>query len=384
MEELSETNGAPSDYDPLLPTALVLQKKLQKFNVQPREDEGNEILPVYSTAISICNVFSYKKELEGAVHKAHDRTWCKVCVNLQGTALSLYKYKSGGMFASMGREGYDIPVDSKKGELIRNYNLQHADVGIAADYYKKQYVIRVRAETDQLLLSCNRIETFVIWLQSLFAAIDIAPPLDEREIPRDLSVPQPRRSRRNREGCVLFNRDVREGPLVREQVQLMGQHYPHMISTADISVDSDASEEGQPQPASSAPVLGSSPSRPMTAPAQSSSYAPSSALSRSRRPRLFPYSSEGRPSIDDNGKWRPNHQRSARYDLIYAKRCMTVLMARSPRKSNYLIMKGKQWVVDWNTGTVRRCDPPDYAEATREGEKGSEFKVSQHGHLIRV
>jgi len=47
-------------------------------------------------------------------------------------------------------------------------------------------------------------------------------------------------------------------------------------------------------------------------------------------------------------------------------------------------MKGKEWVVDWDTGTVTRCDPPDYAEIFNDGEKGSAFKVSQYGDLIRI
>ena len=133
MDEPIENIGdAPPDYDPLL-SIPTLRKK---FNVQPREDEGNEALPAYSTAISLCNVFLHKKELEGAIHKAHDRTWYKVSVTLQGTALTLHKYRSGGMLAGWGREGADIAVLGKKGGLIRSYNLQHADVGIAADYFK--------------------------------------------------------------------------------------------------------------------------------------------------------------------------------------------------------------------------------------------------------
>jgi hypothetical protein len=43
---------------------------------------------------------------------------------------------------------------------------------------------------------------------------------------------------------------------------------------------------------------------------------------------------------------------------------MAVLTERSPRKSNLVIMKGKQWVVDWSTGTLTRCQPPGYEEVT--------------------
>lgn len=41
---------------------------------------------------------------------------------------------------------------------------------------------------------------------------------------------------------------------------------------------------------------------------------------------------------------------------------MAILTHRSPRKSNLVIMMGKQWVVDWATGKLERCQPPDYME----------------------
>lgn len=52
---------------------------------------------------------------------------------------------------------------------------------------------------------------------------------------------------------------------------------------------------------------------------------------------------------------------------MYAKRCMAVLTSRSPRKSNVVIMEGKQWTVDWETGTLTRCEPPDYGECIGVG-----------------
>ena len=65
------------------------------------------------------------------------------------------------------------------------------------------------------------------------------------------------------------------------------------------------------------------------------------------------------------------------YDMMYAKRCMAVLTSRSPRKSNLVIMKGKQWIVDWATGAFTRCEPPDYGECVSEGGKGE-------GHILDV
>ena len=56
--------------------------------------------------------------------------------------------------------------------------------------------------------------------------------------------------------------------------------------------------------------------------------------------------------------------------MMYAKRCMAILTHRSPRKSNLVIMKGKQWIVDWATGALTRCEPPDYGELDRGRENG--------------
>lgn len=118
----------PPSYDALLDAPALLRK--HKYNIQPREDEGREVLPPYSTAISLENVFLKKMELEDAVHKASDRNWHKVLVTLQGTALQFHKYKSSALFKP------DSPAMSKKGRFLQSYNLQYADVGIAADYVK--------------------------------------------------------------------------------------------------------------------------------------------------------------------------------------------------------------------------------------------------------
>lgn len=63
-----------------------------------------------------------------------------------------------------------------------------------------------------------------------------------------------------------------------------------------------------------------------------------------------------------SGKWFPEHQWSTAHDLLYAKLCYSNLLFRSPRKSNYIISKGKQWFVDWGTGRMVRVLPPAYGE----------------------
>ena len=151
---------SPPSYDV---DALVRSPQLRrKFNIQPREDEGREILPPYSSEISLENVFSRKMELEGAIHRATDRNWYRVSVMLQGTALTLYKYKSSGYFSTWSSDGgkADLVVPGKKGELLKSYNLQHADVGIAADYYKYALLFPQTPRVYLLILSLGRNMSF--------------------------------------------------------------------------------------------------------------------------------------------------------------------------------------------------------------------------------
>ena len=130
---VGELDAHPS-YDGLLQNA-----SRQKFNVQPREDEGKEVLPPYSCAISLESLFSKKMEFEGAIQRATNRSWHRVYVTLQGTALTFHKFKSSGLLARSGsgrRYSPDVPAGAQKGGFLRSYNLQHADMGVAADYFK--------------------------------------------------------------------------------------------------------------------------------------------------------------------------------------------------------------------------------------------------------
>jgi hypothetical protein len=125
-------SDAPPDYDALLDSPSLRRR----FNIQPREDEGCEVLPPYSSAISLRAVFLRKMELEGAVHRAQNRNWTRVYVTLQGTALTFHKCKIPGILGTKGRTTPDFPAGTTKGLFLQSYNLQHADVGIAADYVK--------------------------------------------------------------------------------------------------------------------------------------------------------------------------------------------------------------------------------------------------------
>ncbi len=254
-------------------------------------------------------------------------------------------------------------------------------------------MIRVRAEADQFLLSCHKIETFVLWLQSLFAAIDLAPPLDDREIPRDLSVPRRSRRRLRAEATETGGRNA---GLVGEQEQTIEAEFPNLAETPEgensdsqslVPPETIAGEPEDPESPSQSDAA-SLPSLPVTSagpPSRGSGLiarARQAIVSTTYLPQYTP--STPNPSISSDGKWRPTHQWTHFYDMMYAKRCMAILTHRSPRKSNLVIMKGKQWIVDWATGALTRCEPPDYGELLTGKEHVAGFRIGQSGQLIRA
>ena len=190
------------------------------------EQEGRESLPGYSCSLKAESVFQRKMEMTSPFSKAPTRWWSRVFVVLKGTLLCIHKVRDPGLFSKLDLDYKgtpDRPLGCTAGPLLRSYTLQHAEVGIAVDYRKtdfvpramflkllchgsaeermlyqktKHFVIRVRVEADQFLLSCSTVQTFLYWLECLGAAIDLSPPLDERRLPQHRTIPV-RRRRRN-------------------------------------------------------------------------------------------------------------------------------------------------------------------------------------------
>ncbi|KAH8909495.1 hypothetical protein BR93DRAFT_965591 [Coniochaeta sp. PMI_546] len=306
-----------------------------------------EKLPDYSCDVHAEGVFQRKMEIEDTVKRAEYRNWHQVYVVLHGTSLNVYQVKKDrGWWSSTKHDGPTVSPDSppwcKMGTLEKSYSLLHADAGIAADYRKRRYVIRLRAETDQFLLSCVELGTFVNWLDLLFAAIGVAAPIDERDFPRDQSIPRMQRIRWLR-GQYPRPEDNATG------FQRLNARRPSMASSSN---DQEEDDEGQGvgdqtiQEGDDAPAAG--PSRtdgqhPVVGRLSTTSY-PNESIN------------------PDTGKWEPHHPWTTTHDQLYAKLCFSVLLFKSPRKSNYVISKGKQWYVDWQTGRMVRVLPPGYGE----------------------
>jgi hypothetical protein len=357
-----------------------------RFKISPREEEGRELLPGYTCSLKADSVFSMKTELVTPFDRCEDRLWSKVFVRLEGTMLNIHRLRTPHIFSKSAQnlEGTpDMPAGASAGSLLRSYTLQHAEVGMAADYrkvtqipfagllrlvrlgevadtrmLKRDFVIRVRAESEQFLLSCETIDTFLFWLESLGAAIDLAPPLDERSLPRYQTIPR-RRRRRPREllqeqqriirerfpNLLEENETVRTAALaptatrpdsdsdiitpvetsnsIYEDSTLPNRHRPSLtVRRNSTSADSTSSDvdlteiQETPQPTPEAPVLSSSASTS---------------------------SSEN----DEDSKWRPCHVRNPEAEIRRRKRCQRVLTANEPRLSDVLVKDGKRWRIDY-------------------------------------
>lgn len=197
-------------------------------------------------------------------------------------------------------------------------------------------MIRLRVETDQFLISCVELSTFVRWLDWLNAAIQVAAPLEDRDFPFDYSIPRIERLRWFRGQAITPDLDL----------DMSSRDNLPRSSTADTNDDVS---------------VGPGPNSPSV----------EGDLSRrwdSFGPRLsadsFP-----KDSIDPvTEKWFPRrHEWGSAHDMLYAKLCYSNLLFRSPRKSSYVISNGKRWFVDWPTGRMVRVLPPTYGEVDYNG-----------------
>lgn len=215
------------------------------------------------------------------------------------------------------------------------------------------------------------IETFIAWLQGLFTAIDLALPLDERHLPRDQTVPRFRRRGTRRD----LTPEERQAQFVQEQMTLIERHYPHL------AVLHGASETPAP---TSRPRSAPSSSRTRTRPDRRRSSSPRQTPSEDTEipTRQRAVSEPAVSPFTEDGKWRPQHQWSSRYDLMYARKCMAVLTSRAPHKSNTVILKGKAWHCDWATGDLTSLEPPQYDEI--DDAAASHLRAGRFGNVVRV
>jgi len=97
---------------------------------------------------------------------------------------SLFAATAAGRRASVSTAGTSVsstagasPLASRfqTNQLIKQYTLQNAESGLAADYVKKKNVVRVRAEGEQFLVQTENAREVVDW-------IEVSPDVADREL----------------------------------------------------------------------------------------------------------------------------------------------------------------------------------------------------------
>lgn len=86
--------------------------------------------------------------------------------------------------------------DPTFGHLLRSYSLQHATVGLAIDYMKRENVLRARLESEQILLHFCGTQELIDWEMAISVGSGVALDILERALPSFCTVPRRRRRRR--------------------------------------------------------------------------------------------------------------------------------------------------------------------------------------------
>lgn len=219
------------------------------------------------------------------------------------------------------------------------------------------------------------------WLDSLSAAVDLSPALDERTLPQHQTLPG-RRRRRGRQ-------------IIEEQERIMRSQFPHLISAVPEEEDYQIiyrlphrnSHESLSELALRELRLGldisTTPPVPSTqrvisplsassaSDSSSAAFTTSSVSSRRERHRASPstYPSPAAPSTEQtDGKWRPSDTLTPEANLRYARRCMAILCEDSPRQSDYIVKDGKRYRLVWDTRKL----VPAWSHENRNGYPSEE------------
>ncbi|ODV80222.1 uncharacterized protein CANTADRAFT_5883 [Suhomyces tanzawaensis NRRL Y-17324] len=119
------------------------------------------------------------------------------------TDLQFYKYCSRLNLlsdVSILDEDSDSSSKSRKAsfkKLIRSYSLQRSRIGLAIDYKKRPNVLRMRIESEQLLINFQSTKDLIDWNTAIGIGKDVSLDLNDRELPRFRTVPRRRRRRRS-------------------------------------------------------------------------------------------------------------------------------------------------------------------------------------------
>ncbi|KAK4574414.1 hypothetical protein LTR86_002176 [Recurvomyces mirabilis] len=383
----SSAQDSPPSY------AVASRQKL----VSRRPQEGKEILPKYTSTVNYEAKMLLMLESMNPLHGVSESDWREVYVVLRGTLFSVHRVKDGG-----------------PGKLLRSYTLQHAEVGLASDtqhtllvpqsrlahlipvsarrkawtkdpdLYKpvRQSILRLRIETDQMLLADSNEEAIHDLINKISASIDISFSIDERNIPRQCTVPR----RRRRQPPPMIGGNLNDPALLAEQERILRDMYPAFAQEIPATTTTT-------RPELERTTTTDSTAEPLATPvreeddldlavmredfANPNTPAPTQPSDTSQRPGMFRQTTASSlastfstdmvyatsPSnFTEAGKWQPPHPRTAAQIQRYTRRCMPILLAEAVRASDVLMCHGRRVKINWRMEMLEEWElsPPSY------------------------
>jgi len=397
-----QTTCTPAQDDPPSYATASRQK------IVPRREivAGREALPHYTCTVSAGARMLVNMESVSPLHSVSQSEWRDIYVEVRGTMLNFHRVKDG-----------------RPSRLLRSYTLQHAEIGLAPDVYhtvlapnsrlahlipsaarqkafkkdpqlfraEEQYIMRLRVETDQILLAHKSEDKILEMVHEIGAGIDLAPAIDERNISKQCTVPR-RRRRPNTQTAA----DINNAAIIAEQERILQQMYPTFAQ--DTTEQSTTSTASSPATSTSNTPLGT-PTREedeLDLSAIREDFSESNTLAQTRtsdsamstsnaeRPgysrtntasstaSAFQTTYETAPSnFGPEGKWQPPHLRTAVQIRRYVRRCAPLLMSDAVRASDIVICNGKRMRINWREERLEdwRLQPPTYQAHDFEKEQ---------------
>lgn len=363
------------------------------------------MLPPYACSVSYEGPLAVRYELVTPFKLSTDRQWYDVYVVLRGTQLRLYELKTSRLHKSR---------KPCVGALIESYTLQHAELGVAADFRKtalvprnpfakliptslrqkafesdphlfepvREHCLRLRLETKQMLFCAETVESLLAWFDKICAAVDISSPLDDMSEPRTRTLP--RRVRRRERPVELGNVDALgvqavSRRLVAEQERIIRTMYPHLASLG-MGHTTGSNTEGDQVPPNSDPegedldpaglreppasrqdnlaraIRSSSSDRAQRRRTVNPHQAltADACIQRSPLERSISTLSRQSPTTeqDDPKPARSRRGLTPAQHLRYRRRCANVLLAADPRLRNVVWADGRRMIVDMKRGKL--------------------------------
>ncbi|KAI9302106.1 hypothetical protein BJ944DRAFT_270433 [Cunninghamella echinulata] len=189
-------------------TATKKWQKRRSCIILPREEEGKEHLPPYECTVYKMGKVNVKIEflMEGKKYKK--RSWRRLYIELWGTMLRIYPMT--WLSSSIGKEPLFV------------ISLAGAEASRAFDYLKKPFVLRLTAHNGlQLLIHLTNHVDMISWIEHLQAGINISLDLEERPMPKFMTLPPRRDSQNNQFSTRTLELERRREQRRRNQQEIL-------------------------------------------------------------------------------------------------------------------------------------------------------------------